>query len=82
MLIHKSEPNSRPLRLRRALLGLSETVAEEKVPSEVTIENVKSKWPQLFDSGYEIITVRNLANSEGIDEQPFVKIMQSLNSSL
>lgn len=67
-------------RLRLALTGGS---AMDTKAREVTIDDVKSRWSMLGDSGYFAIDVLKFANNEiEMNDKAFTRIMKSLNSYL
>jgi len=67
-------------RLRLALTGGSAMDTEAR---EVTLDDVKSRWPMLGDSGCFADDVLNFANSKiEMDDEVFIRLMKSLNSYL
>mgnify|MGYP003385214275 CR=1 FL=1 len=71
----------KPTRLRLALTGGS---ALDKEARLVTIEDIKSRWTQLGDTGYFPRDILKLANWEEqeISDKAFTTIMKALNSYL
>lgn len=67
-------------RLRLALTGGSAMDSEAR---EVTIDDVKSRWPMLGDSGCFTIDVLRFANNKiEMNDEAFTRLMKSLNSYL
>jgi len=70
---------SKATRLRKAILCL---YADDTQAREITVEDVQRRWSFLSSSGYGVIDIVKIANSDDIDEAVFSRLMKCLNSHL
>jgi hypothetical protein len=70
---------SKPIRFRKAILGLTTC---DTYAREVTVDDIINKWSFICSSGYSPANLVKISNSNDIEDYVFEKLMKCLNSYL